>query len=332
MSPAPAPDVDAGGRQRLDPNQQALVARARALGIETVDLSGDWGCDAVRYRKGDREALVFMGQQFPSLTAHGATLCDHKHACKALLADAGLRVPEGVFFFSPDGARAALQALLDRHGRVVVKPVDGMHGDGIRTGIVDMDALVAHWRTIRSCRAGFLAEQQVEGDDLRIQAIGGRLVAACRREPASVVGDGRQTIAALSAARDAVCRAQNPLNRLILDDDSRALLADQGLHPDDVPAAGRAVRLKSLTNISMGGRPVDVTDRLHAAWPSVVETIARVLGLSIFSVDVLTADPGLPPDAGHVIEVNARPEWLHHTFSEGRQHDIAGMILAELLG
>lgn len=332
MSPAPAPTVDGSGRQRLDPHQLALVDRAQDLDIDVEDLSLAWGCDAVRYRRGEREAVVFMGQQFPSLTAHAASLCDHKHACKAVLEQAGLRVPRGVFFFHPAAARTALGALIERHGQVVLKPVDGMHGDGVRTGIRSLEELVAHWEHIQDNPDGFLAEEQVAGDDLRIQAIGGRLVAACRREPASVTGDGVRTVAELAAARDAVCREQNPLNRLVLDAHSQVLLADQGLGPDSVPEPGRRVRLKTLSNICLGGLPVDVTDALHPAWRAVVATIGQALGIGIYSVDVLTPDPALPPDQGHVIEVNARPEWLHHTFSQGRQHDIPGLILVELLG
>lgn len=332
MSPAPSPEAGTDGRLRLDPNQRALVARARELGVAVEDLSDAWGCDAVRYRHGDREALVFMGQQFPGLTAHAASLCDHKHACKALLRELELPVPDGVFFFEPGQRRAELEALLARHGRVVCKPVDGMHGDGVRTGITTWEGLLAHWEAIRGNPGGFLAEEEVAGEDLRLQAVGGRLVAACRREPASVVGDGVSTVAALAEARDAECRAQNPLNRLLLDAHSLELLAAQGLAPGSVLEAGRRVRLKALSNISLGGRPVDVTDALHPAWADAVARIARALGLGIFSVDVLTEDPGAGPEAGHVVEVNARPEWLHHTFSEGRQHDLPGLILADLLG
>jgi cyanophycin synthetase len=33
-----------------------------------------------------------------------------------------------------------------------------------------------------------------------------------------------------------------------------------------------------------------------------------------------------------VLELNARPEWLHHTFSERRTHDVAALILESLFG
>ncbi len=308
------------------------MARARELGITVKDLSSTWGCDVVRYRRGDREALVFVGQQFPSLTAHGASLCDHKHACKAVLRDLGLPVPDGLFFFDPAHVRAELEALLGRHGRLVVKPVDGTHGDGVRTGLDSLDAIEAHWRSIKDNPGGYLAEEQVGGQDLRLQAVGGRLVAACRREPASVLGDGVSTIRELAAARDAACRAQNPLNRLILDEDSQTLLARQNLGADSVPREGHRVRLKFLSNISMGGEPVDVTDILHPDWVTAVADIGEALGLRIFSVDVFTLDPSAGTEMGHVIEVNARPEWLHHTFSRGRQHDIPRLILEDILG
>ena len=302
------------------------------MGIRVEDLSEAWGCDVVRYWSGDQAQLVFAGQQFSSLSGHAAMLCDHKHACKAVLSEAGLPVPKGIFFHDPAEIHLELELLLERSGKVVCKPVDGMHGDGVRVGLGSVAEVVEHWRSIAGNLGGYLVEEQIEGRDLRLQAVGGRLVAACVREPAQVVGDGISTVAQLAHRRDEACQVQNPLNRLILDAHSLELLSQVGLGPDSIPSAGRRVRLKALNNISLGGLPVDVTDELHPTYADWVARIAGALGMRIFSVDVLSTDHRAAPAGARIIEVNARPEWLHHTFSERATHDLPGLILADLFG
>ena len=69
----------------------------------------------------------------------------------------------------------------------------------------------------------------IQGDDHRLLVIDGKLVAAARRMPGHVVGDGRSTIAELVAEvnRDPRRGAghENMLTRLELDDAADRLLA-----------------------------------------------------------------------------------------------------------
>src|SRR4029079_15298894 len=103
--------------------------------------------------------------------------------------------------------------------------------------------------------------------DFRLLVIGGRLVAAARREAPSIVGDGTSTIAALVAVEN-----KNPLrgddhstapSKLRLDEIGLETLAEQGLTKDSVPAAGQTVVLRRNANLSTGGSATDVTDIVH---------------------------------------------------------------------
>ena len=67
------------------------------------------------------------------------------------------------------------------------------------------------------------------------------------------------------------------------------------------------------------------------AWADTVARIARQVGISIFALDARVASPEAAPDQGAVLELNARPEWLHHTFSEGRQHQVGEALLRACL-
>ncbi len=316
----------------MDPHQEALLAAAARLGIEANDLSAEYGLDAVAYRRGDRRALVLKGRIYPSLTAVSERLCDDKQATKTVLRALGIPCPESVVFSDPEAEEPALAAFLARHTPAVSKPLDGTDGEAVVLDLTAPAEIVDHWREHRGRYERFLLEEQVDGGDLRMQAVGGKLVAACRREPGSVTGDGRSTVAELVAARDRQVRAQNPNNRLEVDRVSRELLREQGLTLEAVPAPGRRVWLKKVANLGQGGDLVDVTGELHPRWEEWVEQLAEALGLRIFSLDAITADPARDPaTAARVLELNARAQWLHHTFPEGGGHDLPGLILADLL-
>ena len=325
-----------------DPHQQALLDAAARAGIRAEDLRERWLLDAVRYYRGDRSALVFEGSIYADLGAQVDRICDSKHACKALLEEIGIPTPPSLWVArgarSPAALREQLGALQARApgARWVCKPVLGTNGVGVVMDLAGADDVLRHLDGRRD-DGPWLVEAQLQGTDLRLQAIGGTLVAACVREPAAVVGDGQQTLAALIAARAAAVRAQNHQNDLVVDAQTRALLDAQGLDLPDIPAAGRRVQLKAVANIAQGALAVDVTDEIHPAYGAWMRRIGERLGLSIFALDVICrdhrTDPGAAaPGAVGALEINARPQWLHHTFSERRQHDIPGLILRALLG
>ncbi|MCB9676923.1 MAG: ATP-grasp domain-containing protein [Alphaproteobacteria bacterium] len=316
-----------------DPHQIALIAAAHRDGIAVHELGDTWGIDAVRYSRAGRTVTVIDGAIHEDLSHQAELVCADKRACKARLEELGIPTPRSL---SIDGASdvgeriARFVAGSPVGQRFVCKPVDGTNGEGVAMDLRSADAILAHAWTLSG---PVLVEEQIHGDDLRLQAIGGVLVAACIREPAQVVGDGVRTLDALVEERATAVYAANPQNTLVLDAESLALIEEQGLALDSVVPAGTAVRLKRVANVGQGGRPVDVTDSVHPAYADWMERIAAGLGLSIFALDVICADPTAPPDASgaRALEVNARPQWLHHTFSEGRRHDIAGAILASLL-
>lgn len=308
-----------------DAHQQALMTAAETLGITTVD-NLHLGIDAVDYCHGERVERVLLGRLFSHLTEIAACICDDKLVCKNLLAQHGVRVPRGIAPNGPDDP--AIAELLAGGGSWVVKPRAGSFGEGVVVGVRDVDGVR------KAMQAGpkgpYLVEEQVPGEDLRLQAVGGRLVAACRRVPANIVGDGQQSVGALIEARRAAVRRANPFNDLQTDAEVLAYLEAAGLALDDIVPAGRRVMLRSVVNMACGGQAIDVTDRLHPEWSALVARVAGAIGIRVFAVDAMVADPSQPPGFSAVLEVNAKAQWLHHTFSEGRQHDIPRLLLADL--
>jgi D-alanine-D-alanine ligase-like ATP-grasp enzyme len=72
----------------------------------------------------------------------------------------------------------------------VVKPARGEQGQGITVGVRTEDELIEAVELARRFCEDVLLEEIVEGEDLRVLVIGGEVVAAAVRRPATVRGTG----------------------------------------------------------------------------------------------------------------------------------------------
>jgi cyanophycin synthetase len=293
------------------------MAAAAARGVHTEILDGS--VDRVRYRRGARSVDVVAGTWFSCLTARTAALLDDKRATKALF-----RRLDVATLADAEDATGWDEWLAS--GPVVVKPRTGTGGEGVSLNLTSPRAV----REAVEALDDAIVEPFHDGADLRIHALGGRVLAACRRDPAFVVGDGKRTLRSLVQTLEAHTQHHNPANRVLVDPE---VLGPQGVTLGDVPAAGVRVSLNRLCNMALGAIATDVTEALHPEFSAWVERLTDALELPVFGLDVLTDDPGTDPTAGRAaaLEINARPDWLHHTFSEGRTHDVATALLSHFL-
>jgi cyanophycin synthetase len=195
----------------------------------------------------------------------------------------------------------------------VVKPISGGKGRGVTAGISTVSEAEAAFAVARRYSdEAIMVEAFVPGDDHRLMVDDGRFLAAIRREPASVTGDGRSTVGQLIA----VLNSLRPRNKwksryhlqIVVDDVIEQHLRRQGVAVDTVLAAGRRITLRSNANLSTGGVCFDVTDDVHPHTRQMAEMIARAVGLSAAGIDYITTDIGRPwHECGALIEVNATP-------------------------
>ncbi len=80
---------------------------------------------------------------------------------------------------------------------LVIKGRTGSKGDSVTTNIRSNDQIEAAIEKVRDIGQEVLVERHIEGEDFRLTIIDGKLVAAARRVPAHVIGDGKQSIAEL---------------------------------------------------------------------------------------------------------------------------------------
>ena len=310
--------------------QVYLLKTAGRLGIAVKDFWPLCHRDLVVYSYQGKEVSMLEGRYDARLTAQARLVADDKQLTKVLLQDQGYNVPPGFEFetTSKESLDKALSNLKDQP--IVIKPLDGTEGQGVGIGLQTKEDITLHLATWSQHFDRWIVEAYVAGPDLRIQVIGGRLAAACVRRPAYVVGDGSSSLVSLIEAHRVKVARNNPTNRVDMDRETHRLLAQQRLSLDDIPPQGQEVILKETSNMSQGGIAIDVTDALHEGYQQWIEGISKAFrhGLELFAIDAICSDPSLPPEkATTVIEINPAPDWLHHTFSEVKTHDIPALIL-----
>mgnify|MGYP000706350592 CR=1 FL=1 len=93
------------------------------------------------------------------------------------------------------------------------------------------------------------------------------LVAAARRDPPHVIGDGKFSVRELVDIVNADPRRGDghatALTKIRFDDIAIGRLHAQDLEPESVPEKGRRVILRNNANLSTGGSATDVTDDVH---------------------------------------------------------------------
>jgi cyanophycin synthetase len=308
------------------PSTRAIVKAAVARRIPVRRLNNE---SLVMLGYGCRHRRIWTAET-DETSAIAESIAQDKDLTKSLLRSAGIPVPEGRLVLNADDAWAAAQEL---DTAVVLKPVDANHGRGVFVDLTDEQPIRQAYALACKEGSGVLVEQFAPGWEHRLLVVGGELVAACRGEPSSVVGDGRQTIAQLideqinSDPRRGT-QYECPLNPVLLDDQLRLQLGRQGRRPDDVLTEGERVIVRRNDALAE-----DVTDLVH---PSIVEHAlyaAKVVGLDIAGIDVVVEDVTRPLEeqGGMFVEVNAGPGLAPHLNPKIGQPRPVGEAIINLL-
>lgn len=296
---------------RLGPSTFAIVKAAKARGIPVRRLNDE---SLVQLGHGARARRICTAES-DRTSAIAEAVAQDKDLTRRLLRAVGVPVPEGR---PVTDAEDAWQAALELGPPVVVKPQFGNHGRGVATNLVTREQVLKAYAAAREESRYLMVEQFIEGVDHRLLVIGGRLIAAAIRQPAHVVGDGRSSVRELVDEVNRDPRRSDGhstvLSFIKLDAIGLEVLAEQGLDPDSVPAAGRTVLIRRNGNLSTGGTATDVTDLVHPEVAAQAIDAARVIGLDIAGVDIVARDVGRPlgEQRAAVVEVNAGPGLRMH--------------------
>ncbi|QKH34188.1 cyanophycin synthetase [Achromobacter pestifer] len=315
---------------RLGPSTGSIVNAATARNIPYRRLTQG---SMVQFGWGSKQRRI-QAAETDLTSAISESIAQDKDLTKMLLDSAGVPVPMGRSVTTAEEAWAAAEEL---GGPVVVKPRDGSQGRGVAVNIETRERVIQAFEVAEEISSEVIVERYIPGHDFRLLVVGGALVAASRRDPPQVTGDGVQTIRQLVDQVNAdPLRGDGhatSLTKIRFDDIALATLKKQGFDADSVPPSGTLIFLRNNANLSTGGSATDVTDEVHPEMAARAVSAARMIGLDICGVDVVAESVLYPLEDQHggVVEVNAAPGLrMHLNPSFGKGRAVGDAIIANM--
>lgn len=314
-------------RVRLGPSTGSIVEEAVARDIPWIRLGTNslvqlgYGVNQMRFQ-------ATITQKTSSIAVDIAC---NKEETKRMLDNASIPVASGSICVDEED----LEACVKKIGYpIVIKPLDGNHGKGASINVTNWEDAQAGLEYAKQYSRRVIVEKFITGFDFRVLIIDNKLVAAAKRVPAHVIGNGTDTIQKLIETTNLDPRRgyghENVLTQIDVDRDTLDLLEKLNYTVDTVPKNGETVYLKSTANLSTGGTSVDVTDMMHPENVFLCERISRVIGLDICGVDIMAENLTQPlkENGGCILEVNAAPGFrMHLAPSEGLPRNVASPVI-----
>ncbi len=313
--------------ERLGPSTGSIVEEAQNRGIPWIRLNRN-SLVMLGYGVNQRRIQATVTSQTGSIAVEIA--CD-KEDTKNLLEAANIPVPRGRIIYDEEDMDAAIESI---GYPLVMKPVNGNHGRGATINIRNREDAVVALAAAKKISRSVICEKYITGFDHRILVINYKFICAAKRTPAQVIGDGKSSIQQLIDEVNKDPRRgyghEKVLTAIKVDDMTNSILDEKGYTLDTVLKNDELLYLKTTANISTGGTATDITDLVHPHNVFMCERIARIIGLDICGIDIMTDDLSVPIEetGGAILEVNAAPGFrMHLAPTEGLPRNVAEPVI-----
>ncbi|QGZ89483.1 cyanophycin synthetase [Microcystis aeruginosa] len=314
----------------LGPSTETIVKEAQARNIPWLLLSAR---SMVQLGYGVHQKRIQATLSSFSGILAVELACD-KEGTKTILKDGGIPVPRGTVIQYLDELPAAIEEV--GGFPIVIKPLDGNHGRGISIDVKNQQEAEEAYdlASAASKTRSVIVERYYKGSDHRILVINGKVAAVAERIPAHVVGDGRSTVEELIEITNQDPNRgdghANVLTKITIDKTALNVLGKQGYELTSILPQGAIAYLRATANLSTGGIAVDRTDEIHPENVWIAQRVAKLIGLDIAGIDVVTEDIRKPLKEvdGVIVEVNAAPGFrMHVAPSRGLPRNIAAPVI-----
>jgi len=253
-------------------------AKKRGISIDVIDRE-----TPIFILKRGNQALRCYNALTDRVGVVSFQLADDKHLANRFLGRYGFPVPKQVKYSGFEKA----QEFLQKCKSIVVKPCREWGGRGVAVAVRTISELRQAVLRARRFGENLVLEEYVEGEDNRLIFVNGSFVAAIRRVPASVAGDGKNNIRHLIQQQNAKNHRADAGNIIPLDNETRRTLIASGLTYNSVPRQGQAVQVRRTSNYHTGGIVEDITEAVN---PDLVRQglkVARLFALPVMGIDFL---------------------------------------------
>jgi cyanophycin synthetase len=295
----------------LGPSTACIVDAATERRIPSIRLTSG---NLVQLGYGSRQRRIWTAET-DKTSAIAEHISSDKDLTKRLLTQCGVPVPKGRTVTTAEEAWSVAQ---DIGLPVVLKPIDANHGRGVSLDLkTQAEVHAAFDIALREEENNeVIVEQFIVGEEHRLLVVGNKVVAASRGETVQIVGDGASTVEQLIDSQVNTdprrgLEEEFPLEKIILSEQGNIVLEiqKQGFEVHSVPDKGTVIIVQRTGNMAN-----DVTDDVHPQVADMAILAAKVVGLDIAGIDLVTPDVSRPllEVHGAVVEVNAGPGLLMH--------------------
>lgn len=317
--------------QSLPTNLRYLLLEAKkrdyAISLLPALLEGHRNIYQIDHNK--KTMLIVGVNDYPDTSYCGEFITSCKLLTYKLVHKKGIPMPKTYHFTSLKEVEELWKKKFKKNP-VVIKPDNSALGLDVYVNLKTIkDIQGATLNILKRYQKEGLIQEYKQGKDLRIQAVGGKLFAACIRVPAHVTGDGKSSINKLVREKNETKRRLNEYNVIKINKETKILLKEQKLKLSSVPEKGQPVKLKKIANIGQGGEAVDVTDRVHKNFNDLIKILAETFNVKTFATDFIVKDETMPlkPRNAYFLEINVPCMWAHHHFAKGQKRNVAAAIL-----
>lgn len=311
----------------LGPSTGSIIKEAEARGIPWIRLNKYSLCQ-LGYGANQKRIQATVTSETSNI---GVDIACDKEETKDLLEQAEVPIPKGDIIRTERGLKEAV----DYVGfPLVIKPVNGNHGRGITTNINSMKEALTAFTEAKEISRLVIVEKYITGEDHRLLVIDNKLVAAAKRTPAHVIGDGKSTIQQLVDEVNKDERRGYGHEKVLTEIDINSLtleiLKEMDMTTESIPKKGEMIKLKSTANLSTGGTAEDITELIHPYNVFMAERISKIIGLDICGIDIMANDLTKPlnKSGGAVLEVNAGPGFrMHLQPTSGLPRNVGGHVV-----
>jgi glutamate--cysteine ligase len=320
------------GFEDLELSTQILLREAIKKGIQFEFL--DREDNFIEFSNKLRKQMVKQATKTGLDNYISVLAMENKIVTKKLVEHAGLTVALGSNFTDIEIAKNSYHTFKNYH--IVIKPNSTNFG----TGITILKTPFTHTDFNNALEFAFLHDKQIliehffPGKEYRFLVIDNETVAVLHREPANIIGDGKQNIQELIEEKNKDSRRgtgyRKPLELITPDNITEQFLTKQKLTLKSIPKKDEKIYLRENSNISTGGDSIDYTDTMPEVYKEIAVNAAKSVDVMICGVDMIITnhEHHIPDNNYCIIELNFNPAIQMHTYPfEGKDRKIAIRIL-----
>lgn len=229
---------------------------------------------------------------------------------------------------------------------IVLKPAEGQKAHDVFVGIRDNKTLLKTAQKAFANYDSLIIQEFIKGKDLRFFVLNGIVIAAVRRHPPKLTGDGKNTIEELIHLHNQqLLKEREKINRRM---QNRILnwprviwhLKNQGLTLQIILPKEKTITPYPIANFQAGGTVETIElNKIHPSIIKLAEKTARLTGLTVAGVDMIIKDSTLPSGSAlrvepleqanaYILEINSDPSLrLHEWPNRGTPQPVTEKLL-----